>query len=363
MIQGSAGPLAGVRVVEFAGIGPAPFAVMLLSDLGAEVLRIERAGAAGPDLPMLSRGRATLELDLKAADDGARAREYVDLADVLVEGFRPGVMERLGLGPEAFASSHPRLIYARMTGWGQQGPRAMQAGHDINYVALSGMLSLLSRDDRPPVPPLNLLGDYAGGSLYMVLGVLAALYERERSGRGQVIDAAVIDGCASLLTPILAMDRAGLLAPEPRRSMLSGAAPYYTTYRCADGAFFTVGALEPQFRTILAERLGLAPDDLDDRREGGQAALAALFLQHPASYWQNAFRGSDACAAPVLTVEQAARDEHNLARSAWAGPPEAPVPAAAPRLSRTPLRHHDHTDPKALAERWRSSPPPRSREF
>lgn len=347
--QGHAGPLDGIRIVEFAGIGPVPFAVTLFSDLGADVLRIDRAGAAWPNLPLLSRGRAFVELDLKSPADLATAREYVEMADVLVEGFRPGVMERLGLGPEVFAASHPRLIYARMTGWGQDGPRANEAGHDINYIALSGMLSLLPDGDSGAIPPLNLLGDYAGGSLYMVLGVLAALYEREKSATGQVVDAAVLDGCASLLTPILAMARKGLLEPDPQHSMLSGCAPYYRTYKCADGSFFTVGALETHFRQIMADKLGITLNDIDG------TTLADIFARQPAGYWNDLFNGSDACTAPVLSVDQAFTDPHNQARQVWIEDADGPIPAAAPRLSRTPLRHKDNPSLNSLVDRWRKS--------
>ena len=330
------GPLTGLRVVEFAGIGPAPFGVMLLADMGADVVRIERAGQVWPDVPVVSRGRASVRLDLKQEAGLAVAREALRVADVLVEGFRPGVMERLGLGPEAAMRLNPRLIYARMTGWGQEGPLAQRAGHDLNYIGLVGLLAMLKVDGKRPNAPLNLLGDYGGGGLYLAFGVVCALLERERSGKGQVVDAAVVDGAASLMAPILGMVRAGLLPSDPAEGMLAGGAPYYRTYRCADGKDIAVGPLEAGFRKVLTDALDLEPGALDGEPQAAAARLEQVFAGRPRDAWAALFEGLDACVSPVLTVDEAAAHPHLEGRGSFEVRDGAPQPAPAPRLSRTP---------------------------
>ncbi len=347
------GPLAGVRIVEFEAIGPVPYAVMLLADMGCEVVRIARPDAPWPDIPMLSRGRATLTLDLKQPADLAEAQAAVAMADVVIEGFRPGVMEKLGLGPEPMIAANPRLIYARMTGWGQDGPLAGSAGHDINYVALSGMLSLLGRNGAVPNAPLNLLGDYAGGSLFLIFGILTALFDRERSGLGQVVDAAIVDGVASLLTPILGMAEAGLLGADPANGMLSGGAPCYDVYRCADGRDLAIGPLEPWFRRALGDALGLEPDALDGDPAEVRRMLTALFATRPRDVWQPLFEDIDACATPVLSVEEAKAHPHLAVRETYASVAGQTTPMPAPRLSRTPAAPAVSGDGAARLRAWR----------
>ncbi len=329
-----AGPLAGVRLVEFAAIGPAPFGVMLLADLGADVLRIGRADAEWPDVPVVSRGRATLTLDLKNPLDSAFAGRIAGTADVLVEGFRPGVMERLGLGPDVLLERNTRLIYGRMTGWGQEGPIAGKAGHDINYIGLTGMLAMLARNGEPPVAPQNLLGDYGGGGLYLALGIIAALYERERSGKGQVVDAAIVDGAVSMLAPILGMARTGLVPRDPGQGMLAGNKLYYRTYRCADGRDFAVGPLEPRFRRQFAAIIGVDPEILDDEANAQQ--IERIFASRDRGEWAAVFAEADCCATPVLDMEEAPDHPHLMSRSVFLQGADGPQPAPAPRFSRTP---------------------------
>jgi alpha-methylacyl-CoA racemase len=344
------GPLSGLRVVEFASIGPAPFGVMLLADLGAEVLRIERVDAHWPDVPIVSRGRATIQLNLKAPEGRETALMMLGAADVAVEGFRPGVMERLGLGPSDATGRNPRLVYARMTGWGQAGPLASSAGHDINYIGLTGMLAILSQNSRPPVAPQNLLGDYGGGGLYLAVGVLAALLERERSGRGQVVDAAIVDGAASMLAPIMGMVSAGLLPRDPAKGMLAGGAPFYRCYACADGRFMAIGPLEPTFRRELTQRLGIEPDALDD--PDGVKTIEALFATRTRDQWAALFEGTDCCVTPVLDWEEAARHPQLAGRRSFVESEGRLQPAPAPRFSRTPGELPRATEPAALLERW-----------
>lgn len=335
------GPLSGVRVVEFAGIGPAPFVAMLLSDMGAEVVRIDRSPIDPFPNPVVNRGRTSILLDLKS-DEGARiARDAVTAADVLIEGYRPGVMERLGLGPSDCEALNPRLVYGRMTGWGQDGPLSQRAGHDIGYIALTGALDAIGPAQGPPTPPLNLVGDYGGGALYLAFGICAALYERERSGRGQVVDAAVVDGTASLMALFHGFQKGGLISTERGRRALGGDAPWYRTYECADGRFVAVGPIEPQFRAALLDGLGLSPADLgalDDPRNWPAASrrLAEIFQTRTRDAWAAAFDPTDACVAPVLTLEEAAGHPHMADRGVYEHRPEAIHPAAAPRLSRTP---------------------------
>jgi alpha-methylacyl-CoA racemase len=329
------GPFDGVRILEFAGIGPAPFAAMLLADLGADVVRIDRADDPAPPNAVTRRGRTSMLLDLKAPRDLALALAALECADALIEGFRPGVMERLGLGPDEALRRNPRLVYGRMTGWGQSGPLAHSAGHDITYIALTGALAAMGSPDAPPQPPLNLVGDFGGGSLYLALGIAAALYERERSGRGQVIDAAIVDGAASLMAFFSGAAAGGHLTLERGRNLLGGAAPNYRCYECADGRFVAVGPLEPKFFAILLERLGVdARPDTDWPSQS--RTLAAVFKQRTRDEWAALFEGSDACVAPVLTLSEAPAHPHLRARDSYLELDGIVQPAPAPRFSRTP---------------------------
>ena len=330
------GPFDGVRVLEFAGIGPAPFCAMLLADLGAEVTRIERAGNAVETDAVTSRGKTSRSLDLKSHEGVQHALEAIASADVLIEGFRPGVMERLGLGPDVALARNPRLVYGRMTGWGQTGPLAQTAGHDLTYIALTGALAALGPAGTPPPPPLNLIGDFGGGALYLALGIAAALFERERSGAGQVIDAAVVDGTASLMALFSGMTANGRLSLDRETSLLGGAAPNYRCYECADGRYVAVAPLEPKFFAILRERLGVdAPADSDWGAES--AAIAAIFKQKTRGQWAALLEGTDACVAPVLTLDEAPDHAHMRARGVYRTIDGVVQPAPAPRFSRTPL--------------------------
>ncbi|MBS0407362.1 MAG: CoA transferase [Proteobacteria bacterium] len=340
----SAGPLAGVRVIEFSGIGPGPFACMLLSDLGAEVIRVDRPGARlGDRLDIVGRGRKTVLLDLKNADHKTQVMDLLAQADVLVEGFRPGVMERLGFGPDAVAERNPKLVYGRMTGWGQEGPLAQAAGHDINYVAISGALAAIGEKDRSSVPPLNLVGDYGGGSLYLVVGLLAAVLEARSSGRGQVVDAAICDGVVSLMTLFQTQRLRGTYQEMRGTNMLDGGAPYYRAYETADGRQVSVGAIEPKFFDLLCEKLGV-PEELrkaqNDRSRWPEMAdtLAQIFCMRTQAEWCELLEGSDACFAPVLTLSEAAQHPHLRARSVFEELDGVMHTAPAPRFSRTPAR-------------------------
>ena len=328
------GPLAGVRVLELAGIGPAPFCAMLLADMGADVVRIERAGEPAETDAVTSRGKTSLALDLKSSGGNALALAAIERADVLIEGFRPGVMERLGLGPEVALGRNPRLVYGRMTGWGQTGPLAQSAGHDLTYIALTGALAALGPADAPPPPPLNLVGDFGGGALYLALGITAALFERERSGRGQVVDAAVVDGTASLMALFSGMTASGRLSLDRAKSVLGGAAPNYRCYACADGRYVAVAPLEPKFFAILRERLGVVARDETDW-DAESAALAAVFKQKPRDEWAALLEGTDACVAPVLTLDEAPAHPHMRVRGVYAEVDGVVQPAPAPRFSRT----------------------------
>lgn len=341
-----AGPLHGVRVVELAAIGPAPYGVMLLADLGAEVVRVDRVaaarGAAGAEVSMLglSRNRRSVAIDLKTAEGVEVVGRLAATADVFVEGFRPGVVERLGLGPEVLRAADPRLVYARVTGWGQEGPLASRAGHDLDYAAVAGALHGIGRPGDPPPPPINYLADFAGGGAFLAIGVLAALVERERSGQGQVIDAAMLDGAASLTAFLHGLRQLGAWSLERGSNLLDGAAPYYDTYRCADGRFLAVAALEPQFHTELCARLQLDPTEWPqhDRQAWPEQKrrLAALFATRARDEWVAVFADSDACVAPVLDLDEAPEHEHNRARGTFVDAFGARQPAPAPRLSRTP---------------------------
>jgi alpha-methylacyl-CoA racemase len=339
------GPLQGIRVVEIESLAPAPFGCMVLADLGADVLRVGRLGRAShpvvqPTDP-LARGRRSIRLDLKQPGGIEVLLRLIGAADVLVEGFRPGVAERLGFGPGVCLERNPRLVYARMTGWGQDGPLAPTAGHDIDYIAVAGSLDPIGRAGERPVPPLNLLGDFGGGGMLLAVGVLAALVERERSGRGQVVDAAMVDGAALLATFIHGLRAAGGWQDQRGSNLLDGGAPFYDTYPAADGKFVAVGALEPQFYAELLKGLGLDEADLPAQldRSGWpvlRERIGAAFAARTQAEWVAVFDGSDACVAPVLGLGDAADHPHNAARSTFIEVGGVRQPAPAPRFSRTP---------------------------
>jgi len=335
------GPLAGLRIVEFAGLGPAPFATMLLADLGADVLLIDRPGQGADPRDVVWRGRRSLEMNLKQPEAVETCLAAIARADVLIEGFRPGVMERLGLGPDVAQARNPRLIYARMTGWGQDGPLAQAAGHDINYIALTGALAAIGAPDGAPAPPLNLVGDFGGGALYLALGIGAALYERERSGLGQVIDAAIVDGTASLMNFFNGITATGLTRMNRAENILGGQAPFYGCYGCADGKYISVGPIEPHFHKTLLTLLGVDAAQLAGRDdpanwEQGRAILAAAFASRPRHEWLDVLEGTDACVAPVLELDEAPTHPHMRARNIYFERDGVMQAAAAPRFSRTP---------------------------
>ncbi|MEV5987058.1 CaiB/BaiF CoA-transferase family protein [Streptomyces sp. NPDC052051] len=338
------GPLAGVRVVELAGIGPGPFAGMLLADLGADVVRVDRPGGPGlgvaPEYDITNRNKRSVVVDLKSEDGPARVLDLVERADILIEGYRPGVAERLGIGPEACHARTPRLVYGRMTGWGQDGPLAPRAGHDIAYIALTGTLGMIGDPDAPPTVPVNLLGDYAGGALYLVVGVLAALHHARATGAGQVVDAAIVDGTAHLTSMIYGMLAAGGWQDRRGANLLDGGCPFYGTYETADGRAMAVGALEPQFYAEFVKLLGLdeqLPAREDIARWGElRQAIAARFRTRTRDEWTRLFDGSDACVAPVLSLREAPAHPHLAARGTFTDHEGITQPAPAPRFSVTP---------------------------
>jgi alpha-methylacyl-CoA racemase len=339
------GPLAGVRVVELAGIGPGPFAAMLLADLGADVVRVDRPGGAGlgvdPARDLTNRNKRSVLVDLKADRGPAVVRDLAARADVLIEGYRPGVAERLGVGPEQCLARNPRLVYGRMTGWGQHGPLAATAGHDIGYIAVTGALAMTGPADGPPVAPANLLGDYAGGSLYLVTGILAALLHARTHGEGQVVDAAIVDGTAHLTTMIHAMRAAGAWQDRREANLLDGGAPFYGVYETADGGYMAVGALEQRFHDEFAALLGLSERESALRADPARwpelrAAIAARFRTRTRGAWTEVFTGSDACTAPVLTLAEAPDHPHLAARGTFTENGGPVQPAPAPRFSATP---------------------------
>lgn len=336
------GPLRGVKVIEFVGLGPAPFAAMLLSDLGADVIRIDRPGAhGGGAAEVLARGRRSAALDLKNPDAVGACLTLVSRADIVLEGFRPGVMERLGLGPDVALKRNPALVYGRMTGWGQHGPLAHAAGHDINYISLTGALDAMGTPDSPAIP-LNLVGDFGGGSLYLAFGVLAALTHARVTGEGQVVDAAIVDGAASLMGAIHQLQAMGVWNKGRGENLLDGGAAFYGTYRCADGKHVSIGPLEPEFYALLLEKLGLADDPVmanpydsaqwTVQREKLQAAFASRSREE----WCAVLEGSDACFAPVLTTDEAASHPHMAGRGVFVELDGVRQAAPAPRFSRTP---------------------------
>lgn len=338
------GPLTGVRVVELAGIGPGPFAAMLLADLGADVVRVDRPSGTGlainTEYDITNRNKRSVIIDLKAPDGAARVLDLAARADILIEGYRPGVAERLGVGPEACHARNPGLVYGRMTGWGQEGPLADRAGHDIAYIALTGTLGMIGSPDQPPAVPANLVGDYAGGSLYLVVGVLAALHHARAAGTGQVVDAAIVDGASHLAAMIHGMLAAGGWQDRRAANLLDGGCPYYGTYETADGKYMAVGALEPQFYDEFLELLGItefASARKDWSRWGElREAVTARFKSRTRDEWTAVFEGTDACAAPVLSLREAPHHPHLAARGTFTDHGGITQPAPAPRFSATP---------------------------
>jgi len=341
------GPLAGLKVIEFGGIGPAPYGAMLLADLGADVLRIDRIADSGLGLnkparfDLLARSRASLKVDLKHKDGLALVRDLIGAADALIEGFRPGTMERLGLGPDEVLALRPALVYGRVTGFGREGPLAMSAGHDLNFIALTGALDATGRAGAPPTPPLNLVGDFGGGGLLLAFGMACALYEARASGRGQVVDAAMIDGAASLMTSFFGLAAAGLHGPERGTNLLDSGAPHYDVYRCADGGYVAVAPIEAKFRALMLATLGLPAEAADGFEDPAawprlRAMLAARFATRPRDAWAALFEGSDACVTPVLALGEAAEHPHHRARGTFVRVDGIAQPAPAPRFSRTP---------------------------
>ena len=340
------GPLTGLRVVELAGIGPGPHAGMILADLGADVVRVPRPHGAlrlgHPDDPdLLLRGRRTVEADLKDPDGREAVLRMVESADVLIEGFRPGTTERLGVGPEDCLARNPRLVYGRVTGWGQSGPLARTAGHDLNYIALTGALHAVGRAGESPVPPVNLVGDFGGGSMLLVIGVLAAVIEARASGRGQVVDAAMVDGASLLMQMVRSMLQTGQWVDERGRNITDGGAPFYDTYRCADGEYVAVGAIERKFYAELVDGLGLNGEDLPDQYDVAgwpelRQQLTDAFASRTRAEWERAFDGTDACVTPVLAVGEVAAHPHIAARGTIIEADGLHQAAPAPRFSRTP---------------------------
>jgi alpha-methylacyl-CoA racemase len=341
------GPLNGYKVIELAGIGPAPMCAMLLSDLGAEVIRIDRTADAGLGISLqtkyslLNRGRRSIALDLKRPEAIETLLKLVERADALIEGFRPGVMERLGIGPDVCLTRNPRLVYGRMTGWGQQGPLALAAGHDINYIALSGALNTIGRRGEAPVPPLNLIGDFGGGALYLAFGVVAGLLETQKSGKGQVIDTAMVDGAASLMTAIYGMHGAGFWTDERGANVLDTGAHYYDVYETSDGKYISIGSIEGKFYEELLRLSGLKKEELapqNDRKSWPKMKdrVAALFRTKTRDEWCKIMEGSDICFAPVLSMAEAPKHPHNQHRGTFIERDGVVQPAPAPRFSRTP---------------------------
>jgi crotonobetainyl-CoA:carnitine CoA-transferase CaiB-like acyl-CoA transferase len=355
--------LSGYKIIEFEGLGPAPFASMLLADLGAEVITIHRKGGKSeiaPEASVLDRGKRSILLDLKQSEDVQTALDLVTSADALIEGFRPGVMERLGLGPKECHAANPALVYGRMTGWGQTGPLAQSAGHDLNYIATSGALWYASEPDRPPITPATLVGDIGGGALYLVVGILAGLLSAKATGKGTVVDAAIVDGSAHMMTLLMAIRQTGMLSSTRGQSLLDG--PHWSrSYACADGGYVSVQCLEAKFYALFLDHMGLAQDADFLRQHDANlwpqltARLAALFAAHPRSHWAALFAGSDACVAAILTPEEALHNPHMAARQVWQTPDDALQAAPAPRFDghvaaiKTPPTRGQHTD-EILAE-------------
>ncbi|WP_156722084.1 CaiB/BaiF CoA transferase family protein [Streptomyces apocyni] len=359
------GPLAGIRVVELAGIGPGPFAAMLLADLGADVVRVDRPGGAGlaidPAYDVTNRNKRSVLIDLKSEHGPSRVLDLVERADILIEGFRPGVAERLGVGPEQCRARNGQLVYGRMTGWGQEGPLAQRAGHDIAYIAITGTLGMIGKPDEPPAVPANLVGDYAGGSLYLVVGVLAALQHARATGEGQVVDAAIVDGAAHLASMIHGMLAAGGWQDRRGANLLDGGCPFYGSYQTSDGGYMAVGALEPQFYDAFITVLGIE-DQASARKDFARwdelrTAITARFRTKTRAEWTALFEGSDACVAPVLSLTEAPAHPHLAARGTFTDHGGITQPAPAPRFSATPTAvrtppAQPGADTEAVARDW-----------
>jgi alpha-methylacyl-CoA racemase len=337
------GPLGGVRIVELAGIGPAPFAAMVLADLGADIVRVDRAGGGSgfARMDVMNRGRRSVAVDLKHPGGVEVVLRLAAESDALIEGFRPGVAERLGVGPEPCRDRNPRLVYGRMTGWGQDGPYAAEAGHDITYAAVAGALAHIGRAGQPPTPPLNLVADFGGGGMLLALGVVSAVLSVRETGHGQVVDAAMVDGVALLMAPFFMALRSGFFTNERGTNLLDSGAPFYDSYACADGRYVAVGALEPQFYAALVAGLGLDAASLGEQNDKAnwpamRARFAATFLTRTRDEWVAHFAGRDACVAPVNTTEETLADAHLVARGTVVEVDGVPQPAPAPRFSGTP---------------------------
>jgi len=336
------GPLTGIRVVEMAGIGPGPFTAMMLSDLGAEVIRVDRLShkGTGHRANVLNRGRKSIAVDLKNPRGVETTLRLIEQADVVLEGFRPGVMERLGLGPEKCLSVNPRLIFGRMTGWGQTGPLSQAAGHDINYISIAGALGAMGYADRPPAPPLNLVGDFGGGAMYLLTGILAALVERATSGQGQIIDAAMTDGTASLLSPFFGLMAMNMWTTDRFSNRLDGGAFYYGSYECSDGKYISIGSLEPQFYALLLEKAEITDPEFQEQLDEAawpakREKLNQLFKTRTRQQWRDIMEGTDVCFAPVLDLKEAPAHPHNIDRKTFVELDGVVQPAPAPRFSRT----------------------------
>lgn len=347
------GPLQGIKIVEVAGIGPAPFAAMMLADMGADVIRVDRSASvrggdpSTPPADIFNRGRRSIGVDLKTEDGLETLLQLVDGADALLEGFRPGVAERLGFGPDVCAGRNPKLVYGRMTGWGQEGPYALTAGHDINYIALGGVLAHLGREGEKPTPPINLIGDFGGGGMLLAFGVVSALLEATRSGRGQVVDAAMIDGSALLMMMVWGFKSMGIWNDERGTNLLDTAAHFYDTYECSDGEYVSIGSIEPQFYAELLQYTGLEkylaergrelPPQMDSANWPElKAALTEIFLTRTRDEWSEIMEGTDICFAPVLTMDEATQHPHNVQRETFIDVAGITQPAPAPRFDRTP---------------------------
>jgi len=362
MVMASAarrGPLSGLRVLEFAGIGPGPHAAMLLANLGAEVLRIDRPGGNGYPNPIVDSAVSAVTVDIRSDRGRDKCLEIAELVDVVIEGNRPGVMERLGLGPEVLMKRNTRLIYGRMTGWGQTGPLAQSAGHDINYIAVMGALASMGRTGEPAQPPLNLVGDFGGGSMFLAFGIVAALWEREKSGKGQVIDASIVDGVASLMTFFSGLVPGGAISLERDQNFLGGAAPFYRCYRCADGHEIAIGALEPKFYGELLSRIAgnqgwkSEQNDPSTWRERSEQ-LAAIFATKTRAEWCALLEATDACFAPVLTLQESFEHPHLKERGVYVARAGYHHAAAAPRFSRTPGAVESAPPGEELLRLWSS---------
>jgi len=356
------GPLVGLKVIEMSAIGPVPLAGMLLADMGADVVIIDKAN--DPYImpgDVLRRGKRSIEVDMKSEQGVQATRTLIESADIVIEGFRPGVMERLGIGPETFEQSNPKLVYGRMTGWGQTGPLSQAAGHDINYIAITGALNAIGRRDSPPVPPLNLVGDYGGGSMFLIMGVLAALYESKASGKGQVVDAAITEGTANLMSMFYTMSNIGAWSTQRASNLLDSAAHFYDSYETSDSKFITLGAIEPHFYALMKEKMGLSEEDFgmqNDPRKWPElkAKLAKIVGTKTQQEWCELMEGTDVCFAPVLDFLEAPDHVHMKQREAYIEFDGKVQPAPAPKFSRTvsEVNHRDKSDWQAILQQWQA---------